>query len=88
MEYIQEVFDDNEISLKAKGLMLVVLSNSLEDDFTVSWFSTKVKEGKHSIQSAINELIEHGYCQRGPVWDWQGKYAGYKYKFSKTKIQS
>lgn len=88
MNYPQDAFSDKKLSLKAKGLLAVLGSNDLAENFNITAFGKHVKEGRDSIRTAIDELIKHGYCKRETVKDWDGRYAGYKYKFSYTKIQS
>lgn len=61
---------DKELSLKAKGLLLVVFSlNERSWDFSINGLCKIVKEGKSAVYNAIDELKEHGYCscyqQRG-----------------------
>lgn len=55
---------DKELSLKAKGLLSVVLS--LPDDwvFSIEGLRAISKEGKNSISSALTELEIHGYLVR------------------------
>ena len=48
---------DKEISLKAKGLLSVMLSLPSEWDFTLAGLSYINKEGVDAIRAAVNELV-------------------------------
>ena len=53
------IFKDRRLSLKAKGLLAMLLSLSDHWDLTVAGLEVILKEGKASIKSTINELIKH-----------------------------
>lgn len=53
---------DERLSLKAIGLWARCLSQKDDWRFHVSELVKRTKEGKRAIYSAIDELIEHGYC--------------------------
>ena len=55
---------DKEISLKAKGLLSVMLSLPSEWDFTLAGLSYINKEGVDAIRAAVNELVGAGYIVR------------------------
>ena len=60
-----EFIRDNRLSLKGKGLLLTILSlNDEEWDFSINGMCTILKESKTAVYSAIDELIELGYCVR------------------------
>lgn len=58
---------DNRLSLKAKGLLSVMLSLPPEWDFTLRGLTSISKEGISAIRAAINELEESGYVLRARV---------------------
>lgn len=72
---------DNRLSLKAKGLMSLVMSLPNDWDFSIQGLSSIVKEGKSSIYAAINELKEFGYCNVITSRDDKGKIIGNDYTF-------
>lgn len=72
---------DNRLSLKAKGLMLLVMSLPDDWDFSIQGLSSIVKEGKTSIYSAINELKKFGYCKVVPNHDDKGIIIRHDYTF-------
>ena len=54
------IFRDVNISLKAKGLLGILLSLPTSWNLSIMGLSKITKEGKHSITNTINELIENG----------------------------
>ena len=73
------IFKDRRLSLKAKGLLAMLLSLSDHWDLTVGGLEVILKEGKASIKSTINELIKHGYVEREQQKNAKGYYMGFKY---------
>lgn len=67
-------FQDKEISLKAKGLLGLMLSLSSNWDYSVNGLVTIVKENKAAVQSALKELEEHKYLKRTRVQDETGRF--------------
>lgn len=74
-------FKDKNLSLKAKGLLAMVLTLPDNWDFTINGIETITKEGKTAIYSAIDELKEHGYCKVTSVRDEKGAFKGNDYTF-------
>jgi uncharacterized phage protein (TIGR02220 family) len=64
---------DTSLSLKAKGIMLTLLS--LPDDwvFTETWLVSQCSDGITAVRSALNELEDHGYLIRERVREEDGK---------------
>lgn len=60
----KSVFEDPNLSLKAKGLLGYCLSKPDGWHFNVHHLASVLKEGKQAIYSGFNELIENGYCVR------------------------
>lgn len=52
---------DKDLSLKAKGLLSVVLSLPEDWDYSISGLVSICKESETSVKSALDELKEHGY---------------------------
>ena len=53
---------DSSLSFKARGLLAMVLSHSGEWTATLKWLqSQSQRDGRESIQTALNELTEAGY---------------------------
>lgn len=70
---------DQQLSLKAKGLLSQMLSLPPDWDYSIGGLSAINCEGKHAIRSALMELEQHGYIKRTQRIDATGKYAGYEY---------
>lgn len=70
---------DNEMTLKAKGLLSTMLSLPPKWDYSVAGLQTLSKDGRDSITSALCELEKHGYLVRERVTDQKGRFAGYDY---------
>lgn len=67
-------FQDKGISLKAKGLLGLMLSLPSNWDYSVNGLVTIVKENKAAVQSALKELEEHKYLKRTRVQDETGRF--------------
>lgn len=74
-------FKDKNLSLKAKGLLAMVLSLPDDWDFSINGIESIIKEGKTAIYSAIDELKEHGYCKVEAIRDEKGAFKGNDYTF-------
>lgn len=73
------IFKNKQMSLKAKGLLVQMLS--LPDDWNYSVFGLVAlsSDGKDSVMSALQELEKFGYLRRERITDEKGKFAGYNY---------
>lgn len=67
-------FQDKEISLKAKGLLGLMLSLPRNWDYSVNGLVAIVKENKAAVQTALKELEEHKYLKRTRVQDETGRF--------------
>ena len=70
---------DERLSLKAKGLLSMLLS--LPDDWEISirGLASIVTDGVGAVQTGINELIEAGYIVRRRQHAERGAFAGFEY---------
>ena len=75
----KRIIKDRRLTLKAKGLLAMLLSLSDHWDLTVAGLEVILKECKVSIKSTINELIKHGYVEREQQKNAKGYYIGFKY---------
>jgi len=83
------IFKDRRLSLKAKGLLAMLLSFSDSWKLSISGLYSILKEGKVSIRSTMNELIKHGYVERERVKDKKGVYIGINYiVFESPKLEN
>lgn len=71
--------EDTRLSFKAKGIMSYLLSKP--DDWTIyqAEVAKASKDGKASVRSAFNELLELGYLTREVARKENGDFNGYTY---------
>tara|TARA_R100000655_G_scaffold17342_1_gene37107 strand:+ start:9704 stop:10354 length:651 start_codon:yes stop_codon:yes gene_type:complete len=82
-----QIFKDKKISLKAKGLMSYLLSLPNDWDLSINGIVSVSKEGRTSIRTVFNELINFGYIERKQIRN-KGKFVGYDYfVFEQPKLQ-
>ena len=77
-----ELLNNPEISLKAKGLFGYLQSKPDGWKFSVNRMANQLKEGPEAISNALHELEEFGYLTRTPVKDEKGQFQGYNYQLS------
>lgn len=65
---------DRSLSLKAKGLLSVILALPDNWDYTIAGLAAISREGIDTIRRTINELEDAGYICRVPVRDERGRY--------------
>ena len=58
-----EILRNNKLSLKAKGLLVILLSLPDDWEFSVSGLSSLSKDGRDSTRSTLKELEEHNYLK-------------------------
>ena len=72
------IYKNKNLSLKAKGLLSLILSLSTHWQLSVAGLSKICKEGKSSIATIIKELIANGYIERKMLRNGT-QFAGYQY---------
>ena len=72
-------FKERKMSLKAKGLLSLMLSLPDDWNYSVSGLVTLSKDGKDSVMSALSELEKFGYLSRERVVNDKGQFAGVEY---------
>jgi hypothetical protein len=65
--------EDQNLSLKAKGLLAFCMCKPDGWEFHVEQMTTVLKEKKDALYSAFKELIKYGYCIRSRIRDTKGK---------------
>lgn len=75
----RSVAQDQRLSLKARGLFLLL--QSLPDDwrYTISGLASTAGTGKDQIRSGLEELLTVGYLVKEQTHDKAGKFAGNTY---------
>ena len=72
-------FKEKKMSLKAKGLLSLMLSLPDDWNYSVSGLVKLSKDGKDSVMSALSELETFGYLTRVRTTDKKGKFSGIEY---------
>jgi hypothetical protein len=72
-------FKEKKMSLKAKGLLSLMLSLPDDWNYSVSGLVTLSKDGKDSVMSALAELEEFGYLTRVRLTNGKGQFSGIEY---------
>ena len=72
-------FKEKKMSLKAKGLLSLMLSLPDTWNYSVSGLVTLSKDGKDSVMSALAELEKFGYLTRERITNDKGQFAGIEY---------
>jgi hypothetical protein len=73
-------FKERRMSLKAKGLLSLMLSLPEGWDYSAAGLVTLSKDGKDSVNAALKELEKFGYLRRTQAIDTGGKFSGYNYE--------
>ena len=68
-----EILRRKDLSLKAKGLMSLILSLPDSWDLTVNGLVEIIKESKNTVYSILKELNGFGYVERNRITDNSGK---------------
>lgn len=72
-------FKECNMSLKAKGLLSLMLSLPDEWDYSLAGLVSMSKDGKDSVMKALVELEEFGYLKRTQMHNKLGRFSGYDY---------
>lgn len=72
-------FREKGMSLKAKGLLSLMLSLPDNWDYSIAGLVTLSKDGKDSVMTALQELEEFRFLKRTRTTDEKGQFAGYDY---------
>lgn len=70
---------NKELSLKAKGLLSLMLSLPEEWDYTTKGLSRICKDGVDSICAGVRELEDHGYVVRERIRNLNGQFGAIEY---------
>ena len=72
-------FKEKGMSLKAKGLLSLMLSLPDDWNYSVAGLVKLSKDGKDSVMSALSELEKFGYLYRVKLTNEKGQYSGIEY---------
>lgn len=81
-------FREKDMSLKAKGLLSLILSLPEEWDYTLAGLSMLCRDGKDSVRTALTELEEFGYVETARVRDEKGRLQGTEYIVREIPVSS
>lgn len=70
---------DKNLSLKAQGLLSIILSLPDDWDYSVAGLVAIVKDGKSAVQSALQELEFNNYVVRRRIKDDRGRIIDWEY---------
>lgn len=80
------LLNDSEITVQAKGLLIIFLSNTEDWKIQMKEIITRSKNGRDAHYKILNELIKHGYVARVEYRDKKTKrYVKQEYIFSDNK---
>lgn len=77
------IFKNRSLSLKAKGLLCLLLSLPDNWNYSVNGLVSLSTDKYSAVASGLKELENAGYFRREQVYD-NGKFAGYEYIISET----
>ena len=72
-------FKERKMSLKAKGLLSLMLSLPEDWDYSVAGLTTLSKDGKDGVMTALAELEKFGYLTRTRLVNDRGQFDGIEY---------
>lgn len=72
-------FKEKKMSLKAKGLLSLMLSLPDDWNYSVSGLCRLSKDGKDSVMSGLAELEKFGYLSRSQLYNAKGQFSGIEY---------
>lgn len=72
-------FKEKKMSLKAKGLLSLMLSLPEDWDYSVAGLTTLSKDGKDGVMTALAELEKFGYLTRTRLVNDKGQFDGVEY---------
>ena len=80
----RETVTNPALSLKAKGLLTLILGFPEEWDFSIAGLRPFLQEGREATLSALQELFEKGYADRTVCHARDGRFGKYEYTFFET----
>lgn len=70
---------DKKISLRAKGLLSLMLSLPDDWNYSIAGLTNYTKDGKDAIMTILKELEDNNYLVRTQLTNDKGQFAGYDY---------
>lgn len=82
-----EVLRDKNLSAKAMGIYCYLASHNEEFTLNKTYVQNAFKDGRDSIATGFNELIDAGYLEQIQVKSEKGQFAGYAYRLLHAENQ-
>lgn len=79
-------FRERDMSLKAKGLLSLMLSLPDDWDYSINGLATLSKDGRDSVMTALQELEKFGYLKRTRITNEKGHFKRYDYDIYESPI--
>ena len=77
---------DRKLTLKAKGLLSLMLALPEDWSFSIAGLATQAKDGKAAVRAGLVELEENGYLKRASLRDGSGKIVSWEYTVFETPV--
>lgn len=94
VQLLNSMFEDQNLSLKAKGFIGYCLTKPSDWKFHIQHLCSVLKEGEKAVYSVINECIEHGYAFRyqprteaGEFLPWETVVSDSKHEIEEIKSE-
>lgn len=78
---------DVNLSWKAKGMIVYIMSLPADWDLNVSDLKNRSKDGRDATAGGLRELIDNNYCRRVRSREKGGTFTGYDYEVSDVKFE-
>lgn len=75
-----DVLNNSKMSLKAKGLLVFMLSKPDVWDFSINGLKSQLKEGRDSLSNGLKELEDNKYLKRVKIRNEKGRFLTYEYE--------
>lgn len=79
---------DTRLSLKAKGLLSLMLSLPVDWDFSAKGLAAHCHEGRDSVESGLKELEAEGYLVRERIRSSDGRFSHIQYEIYENSIKA
>ena len=79
-------FKDKRLSMKAKGLLSMMLSFSDDWQYSLNGLEAVSKEGLTAIRATVQELEDSGYLVRRRLRNEQGRLSSVEYDIYETPL--
>ena len=87
----KSISEDSHLSWAARGLLIFLLGKPDHWEVSVQHLinqtdGARIKSGRDSVRALLKELLDAGYIVRNAVHGFDGKFGGYEYIVSESKV--